>query len=314
MFEYIADVVVYDWLGMIAGEQLTIAAHFFVYDVLKILVLIFFVVSLIAFVGTYVDPDKFRKRVEGARFGLGHLLAASFGAMTPFCSCSSIPLFIGFLKARVPLGVAFSFLITSPLVNEVAFVIMGGLFGWKLAAIYAVSGILLGVIAGMIIGSLGLEKEIILDKAKGRVAESRRFRKFEFRLRWSFKEGFKTFKKLVPYVIGGIGLGAVIHGFVPEEFFMDYVGRFEYFAVPMAVFLGVPVYAGCSTIAPVIFSITAGGVPLGTSLAFMMSVAGLSLPEAMILKRVMSLKLLGIFFGIVTVGIVLIGWLFNLVM
>jgi uncharacterized protein len=313
MFEYVADVVVYDWFGMMAGEQLTEAVHFFVYDVFKILVLIFSVVSLIAFVRTYVDAEKFRKRVEKARFGLGHVFAALFGAVTPFCSCSSIPLFIGFLKARVPLGVAFSFLITSPLVNEVAFVIMGGLFGWKLAAIYAVAGILLGVVAGMILGSLGLEKEIILDKAEGKIAEVRKFRKFEFRLKWSLREGFKTFKKLVPYVVGGIALGAVIHGFVPQDFFMEYVGRFEYFAVPMAVLLGVPIYAGCSTIAPIIFSITAGGVPLGTSLAFMMSVAGLSLPEAMILKRVMSFKLLSIFFGIVAVGIVLIGWLFNLV-
>jgi len=313
MFEYIADFIVYRWGGMIAGEQLTDAVHFFVYDVFKILALIFFVVSLIAFVRTFVDAEKFRKRVEKTRFGLGNLLAASFGAVTPFCSCSSIPLFIGFLKARVPLGVAFSFLITSPLVNEVAFVIMGGLFGWKLAAIYAVSGILLGVFAGLLLGSLGLEKEIILDKAYGKVGETWKFKGFESRIKWAFEEGFKTFKKLVSYVVGGVAIGAVIHGYVPQEFFMEYVGRFEYFAVPMAVLLGVPIYAGCSTIAPVIFSITAGGVPLGTSLAFMMSIAGLSLPEAMILKRVMSLKLLGIFFGIVAVGIVLIGWFFNLI-
>jgi uncharacterized protein len=313
MFEYVADLIVYRWGGMVEGAQLTEAVYFFVYDVFKILALIFFVVSLIAFVRTYVDAEKFRKRIEKTRFGLGNLLAAVFGAVTPFCSCSSIPLFIGFLKARVPMGVAFSFLITSPLVNEVAFVIMGGLFGWKLAAIYAGAGILLGVVAGLVIGALGLEKEILLDKAEGRVPEARKFRKFEFRLRYSFKEGFKTFKQLVPFVVAGVALGAVIHGYVPQEFFMDYVGRFEYLAVPMAVLLGVPIYAGCSTIAPVIFSITAGGVPLGTSLAFMMSIAGLSLPEALILKRVLSFKLLGVFFGIVAVGIVLIGWLFNLV-
>jgi len=312
MFEYIADLIVYRLGGMAVDDRLAEAVHFFVYDVLKILTLIFFVVSLIAFVRTYVDAEKFRARVEKTRFGLGNLLAASFGAVTPFCSCSSIPLFIGFLKANVPLGVAFSFLITSPLVNEVAFVMMGGLFGWRIAVLYAVTGILLGVVAGLVIGALGMEKEIILDKAYGSAPEAaRHFSKFSFRVRYALKDGKKTFLKIWIYVVAGVALGALIHGYVPQEFFMNYIGRFEYLAVPMAVLLGVPIYAGCSTIAPVIFSITAGGVPLGTSLALMMSVAGLSLPEAMILKRVMSFKLLGVFFGVVAVGIVLIGWLFN---
>lgn len=313
MFEYVAYVVVYDLFGMTFGERLTEMVYFFVYDVFKILTLVFFVVSFIVFLRTYVDAEKFRKGIERSRFGLGNLAAASFGAVTPFCSCSSIPLFIGFLRAGVPLGVAFSFLITSPLVNEVAFVIMGGLFGWRLAIIYAVAGVALGVVAGLVLGVLGMEKGIILDEVQGLVAESRKFRKFSFRVKYSLKEGLKTFRSLAFYVVGGVALGAVIHGYVPQEFFMNYVGRFEYFAVPMAVLLGVPIYAGCSTIAPVIFSITAGGVPLGTSLAFMMSIAGLSLPEAMILKKVLSLKLLSIFFGVVAVGIVLIGWLFNFV-
>ncbi len=311
MFEYIADLVVYGWMGMTADERLAESLHFFIYDALKILVLIFFVVSLIAFVKTYVSAEKFRKRIEKTRFGLGNFFAALFGAVTPFCSCSSLPIFIGFLKAGVPIGVAFSFLITSPLVNEVAFVMMGGLFGWKLATLYAAAGILLGVVAGLVIGALKMEGEIILDKEGGRVLEERKFSKFSFRVKYALKDGKRTFKKLWVYVVAGVALGAAIHGYVPQEFFMNYIGRFEYLAVPMAVLLGVPIYAGCSTLAPVIFSITAAGVPLGTSLAFMMSIAGLSLPEALILKRVMSFKLLGVFFGVVAVGIVLIGWLFN---
>jgi len=297
---------------MVEGEKLTNAVYFFVYDVMKILVLIFVVVSVIAFVRTFVDAGRLKKTMEKSRFGLGNFAASIFGAVTPFCSCSSIPIFIGFLKARMPLGIAFSFLITSPLVNEVAFVIMGGLFGWKLAAMYALAGILLGVLGGLLIGALGMDKEIILDKVKGRDLHSMVFKKFSNRLKYAASEGWKTFKKLAPYVLGGIAIGAGLHGYVPQEVFMNYVGKFDILAVPVAVLIGVPVYAGCSTVAPIIFSITAGGVPLGTSLALMMSVAGLSLPEAMILKRVMSFKLLGVFFGMVAVGIMLVGWGFNL--
>lgn len=313
MFKYITDLIVYGLFRMGVGDHLTEVVHYFIYDVLKILFLIFLVVSLIAFVRTYVDAEKFRKRIEKTRFGLGNLFASIFGAVTPFCSCSSIPIFVGFLKAKVPVGVAFSFLITSPLVNEVAFVMMGGLFGWKLAILYAVSGILLGVFAGLIIGAFKMENDIVLDLSGGNMSEQRRFSKFSFRVKYALKDGKKTFKKLWVYVVFGVALGAVIHGYVPQEFFMNYIGRFEYLAVPMAVLLGIPIYAGCSTLAPVIFSITSAGVPLGTALAFMMSIAGLSLPEAMILKRVLSFRLLGIFFGVVAVGIILIGWVFNLI-
>ena len=311
MFKYVADLIIYRLIGLVEGEKLTDAAYFFVYDVLKILILVFAVVAFIAFLRTFIDSNKLKKTMEKSRFGLGNIAASLFGAATPFCSCSSIPLFIGFLKARVPVGIAFSFLITSPLVNEVAFVIMGGLFGWKLASMYALAGIVLGVVGGLVIGALGLEKEIILDKAGEKEMSGMVFKKMSSRLKYAYREGKKIFKTLWLYVIGGVALGAIIHGYVPQEFFMNYVGKYEFFAVPMAVLLGVPIYAGCSTIAPVIFSITAGGVPLGTSLAFMMSIAGLSLPEAVMLKKVLSMRLLVSFFGIVSVGIVLVGWLFN---
>ena len=314
MFEFIAEFLVYDLFGLIPGEHLTEAVYFFVYDIFKILTLIFFVVSFIAFIRSYFSPGKIKKAMGKMRFGMGNVMAAIFGAVTPFCTCSSIPLFIGFIKARIPASVAFSFLVTSPLVNEVAFVIMGGLFGWKLAVMYAVSGIMLGVVAGLVLGWMGISKEVILEKGGGQdISFEKLPKKLKGRIKYGFKEGFDTFKKLLPYIIVGVAIGAAIHGYVPSEFFENYVGKYKILAVPMAVLLGVPIYAGCSTVVPAIFSITQSGVPLGTSLAFMMSIAGLSLPEAVMLKRVLSLKLIGIFFGIVAVGIVLIGYLFNLI-
>ncbi len=311
MLNWLADIIVYEMLKLPQEDNLATALHFFIYDSIKILALIFLVVSIITFIRTFFKDDTLRKVMHKAKYGSGNIAAALFGAITPFCSCSSIPLFIGFLKARIPLGVAFSFLITSPLVNEVAFVIMGGLFGWKLAFIYAISGILLGVFAGMFLGSLKLEKHIILqsddDMRKINAMPDQLSQKAIYALR----QGVQTLKKLFPYILGGVGLGAIIHGFVPQDFFINTVGKYSVLSVPIAALIGIPIYAGCSAVAPLIFGITAGGVPLGTSLAFMMSIAGLSLPEAVILKRVMTLKLLAIFFGSVGVGIIAIGYLFN---
>ncbi len=312
MFEWFANFVVYDLIGLEAERAMSIALHFFIYDTLKILFLIFIVISIITFISTFLPAESIKKRLSKARFGSGNLLAALFGSVTPFCSCSSIPIFLGFIKARIPLGIAFSFLITSPLVNEVAFVIMGGLFGWKLAILYAISGIILGVIGGLILGSMNMEKYIILEKngegADAKVLPKLLKEKFIF----AFRQGGRTLKKLAPYVLGGIAVGALIHGYLPADFFMKYLGEYKFLSVPIAALVGVPIYAGCSTVAPMIFGITANGVPLGTSLALMMSIAGLSLPEAIILKRVMKLKLLAIFFGLVTFGIIIIGLLFNL--
>lgn len=313
MFQYVADFITYDLFKLSATAEFGMMVQFFFYDVFKIFVLVFAVVSVIAFIRTFFGPTVVRDFVLKMPIFVGNFAAALFGAVTPFCSCSSIPLFIGFLRASVPLGVAFSFLITSPLVNEVAFVIMGGLFGWKLAALYALTGILLGVIVGVILGFMKLEKELILDNVKDREMIDHYPRQFANKVRYAASEGLKTLRKLAPYLLIGIALGALIHGYVPKEFFMNYIGKYNFIAVPLAVLVGVPIYAGCSTVAPVIFSITQGGVPLGTSLAFMMSIAGLSLPEAVILKRVMTFKLLGMFFFSVAFGIVLIGYLFNLI-
>ncbi|MFC1647492.1 permease [Patescibacteria group bacterium] len=313
MFNWIADILVYDVLKLPLEDRLASALHFFIYDSLKILVLIFLVVSIITFLRTFFKDESLRKFMQKAKFGSGNLAAAAFGAVTPFCSCSSIPIFIGFLKARIPLGIAFSFMITSPLVNEVAFVIMGGLFGWKLAFLYAISGIALGVIAGLFLGSLKLDKEIILNNGSDTKKLNEMPKQFRKKINFALQQGLKTFKKLLPYVIGGVGLGAIIHGYVPQEFFMEFIGKYSILSVPIAALVGIPIYAGCSTVVPLIFSITANGVPLGTSLAFMMSIAGLSLPEAVILKRVMTIKLLAIFFSSVAVGIIIIGYLFNFI-
>lgn len=313
MLNWIADFFVYELLKLPQEDRLASALHFFIYDGLKVLILIFLVVSTIAFIRTFFKEESLRNLMQKSRFGIGNIAAAIFGAVTPFCSCSSIPLFIGFLKARVPLGISFSFLITSPLVNEVAFVIMGGLFGWKLAFLYAFSGITLGVLGGIFLGSLNLENQIILDDETRSRHLGQMPTKFKAKLKFAFSSGRKTIKKLLPYVLGGIGLGAIIHGFVPQEFFMTYISQYSILSVPIATVIGIPIYAGCSTVVPVIFGITANGVPLGTSLAFMMGIAGLSLPEAVILKRVMTTKLLAIFFASVGIGIILIGYLFNFV-
>lgn len=312
MLNTFTDFLVYHLLGLSPETHFGESVHFFVYDVIKILFLIFTVMTIIGFIRTYLSPQKLKEFMTKSKWGLGNLAASSFGAVTPFCSCSSIPLFLGFIKARVPLGIAFSYLITAPLVNEVAFVMMGGLFGWRLALIYAFTGIALGVVVGLILGKLNLEKHLILEGENAILNEKLLPKVFKKRITYALSDTFKTLKKLWPYVVGGVAVGAFIHGYVPQEFFVNTVGKYEMLSVPMAVLLGVPIYAGCSAVVPVVFSITSSGVPLGTSLAFMMSIAGLSLPEAIILKRVMKFKLLALYFGVVTIGIIAIGLLFNI--
>lgn len=311
MFQYFANLLTYSLFNLNPETKLASSVNFFIYDSVKILFLIFLVVFIISFIKTFLRSSKLKNLMQRPRFGLGNLAASLFGAVTPFCSCSSIPIFIGFLKARIPLGIAFSFLITSPLVNEVAFVIMGGMFGWRLAFLYAISGILLGTVAGMVLGALKMENNIILDNNGESLKEEYLPKTFPGKLQFSWIESRKTLKSLFLYILVGVGVGAVIHGYVPQEFFQNYIGQYKILAVPVAVVIGIPIYAGCSTVVPMIFSITANGVPLGTSLAFMMAIAGLSVPEAVILKRVMKFKLLLVFFGIVAVGIILIGYLFN---
>lgn len=316
MFQPFADWLIYSVLNFDPSTKLGGSLNFFVYDTIKIYFLVLLIVAVIAFIRTFLSPHKIKQVLSKQHFGSGNLAASLLGAVTPFCSCSSIPLFIGFLEAEVPLGIAFSFIITSPLVNEVVFVLMGGTFGWKIAFLYALAGIVLGVVAGLILGKMKLEKEVLLKfgDSKGESLHLNYLPKsLEGKLQFSFHESFKTFKKLWLIIAIGVGIGAAIHGYVPVDFFQNYLNLNSFLAVPIATLIGIPIYAGCSTLVPIAFSLVGQGVPLGTALAFMMAIAGLSIPEAIMLKRVISMKLLALFFGIVAMGIILIGTLFNLI-
>lgn len=325
MFDWIqsfADWLIYSVLGITPESHLGSATNFFVYDTLKILFLLFLITIFMGIVNSYFPVERVRNFLSRNKlYGLEYLFASTFGAITPFCSCSSVPLFIGFVKGGIPLGVTFAFLITSPLVNEVAIAIFLGMFGLRTTVIYVLSGIFLGVIGGFIIGKLKLEylltdwvKEI-WEKAE---AEQEAFKvapqTFFQRIPNIFKEALQIVKGVVLYVIVGIGIGAAMHGYIPEGFFEKYIGKAVWYSVPLAVILGVPMYSNAAGIIPVIQVFVAKGIPVGTSLAFMMATVGLSIPEAMLLKKVMTTKLIAVFFSIVTVCIIFLGYFFNLVL
>jgi len=309
MFQYIADVLTYNIFRLEQTSRLADSVNFFIYDVLKIAFSILLVITLISFLRTYISPKKIKEMLSRTRFGLGYLIASIFGAISPFCSCSSIPFFIGFLEAGVPMGVAFAFLITSPLVNEIIFVLMLGTFGPKVAFTYAGFGIMLGVICGMVLERTHLKHDIIkLDKPE-QLHEMPQ--DLKGKLKFAYEETAWIFKKVFPFILIGVGIGAVIHGYVPTELITTYIKSESIFSIPIAVLIGVPLYAGCSTLDPVVFAFTQKGIAIGTALAFMMAIAGLSFPEAIILKSVMKLRLLAVFFTIVALGIMAVGYLFN---
>lgn len=269
-----------------------------------------------AIIRHYLPVEKIRDFLASRKwYGLDYLLAAIFGTITPFCSCSSIPLFIGFLEAGIPLGVTFTFLTTSPLVNEVAVVLFAGLFGWKITIAYIISAILLGIASGLVISRLKLENQVedYVWKIRSQKREKNQQKEsFLNLLKIFWKEGFDLTKKIALYVFLGIGIGALIHGYIPTGFFEKYITPDNLFAVPVAAISAVPMYANSIAVIPIMESLIAKGIPLGTALAFMMAVVGLSLPEALILKRVMKTKLLLCFFGIVALNIIIIGYLFNI--
>jgi uncharacterized membrane protein YraQ (UPF0718 family) len=269
-----------------------------------------------AIVRYYLPVERLRDFLASRKwYGLDYLLAALFGTITPFCSCSSIPLFIGFLEAGIPLGVTFTFLITSPLVNEIAVVLFAGLFGWKITLLYIVSAVLLGIVSGFVISRLNLEKQVedYVWKIKSQKRDKQKQKNsFYTLLKLFWNEGLDITKKITPYVFLGIGVGAIIHGFVPTGFFEKYITADNLFSVPIATICAVPMYANSVAVIPIMQSLVEKGIPLGTAIAFMIAVVGLSLPEALILKKVMKMKLLLIFFGIVTLNIIIIGYLFNI--
>ena len=322
MIQRFADGLVYGLFGLSADTPLGVAVNFFFYDTIKILILLFFISVLMGIVNAYFPIERLRTYlVTHKMYGLQYLLAAVFGAITPFCSCSSIPLFIGFVKGGIPLGVTFAFLITSPLVNEVAVAMFLGSFGLKVTLIYVVSGILLGVIGGFVLGRMRLTpylsdwvKQIQANSSAQSGEWEKEHTSFLERLPVVVRDAWRIVRGVLLYVLIGIGIGAFMHGFVPEGFFEQYMAKENWFAVPLSVLLAVPMYANAAGIVPVIEVFVAKGIPMGTAIAFMMAVVGLSLPEATLLKKVMSWRLIGIFFGTVAFFIILSGYLFNMIL
>jgi len=322
MFDWIqnsADWLVYEVLNLKEGQHLAEALNFFIYDTTKILILLVIVIFLMGIVNSYFPIDKVKNYLSRNKlYGLEYLMASLFGVVTPFCSCSSVPLFIGFVRGGIPLGVTFAFLITSPLVNEVAIGLFIGLFGLKTTMIYVVSGILLGTVSGIILQKLTLErfltpwvKEVLANAQKDQEVFTAEKQTLKQRLPVIWSEVRTILKGVIPYVLVGIAIGGFMHGYIPEGFFEHYMNRDNLFAVPIATILAVPMYSNASGILPVVQVLVSKGIPLGTAIAFMMGVVGLSLPEAMLLKKVMTFKLIAIFFGVVTLCIIISGYAFN---
>jgi uncharacterized membrane protein YraQ (UPF0718 family) len=317
--QQLTDIFTYDLLGLNPGSRLGASVNFFFYDTIKILILLFLISSLMGVVNAYFPVERLSNFLTSHKlYGLQYLSASLFGAITPFCSCSSIPLFIGFVKGGIPLGVTFAFLITSPLVNEVAVAMFLGMFGLKATLVYAISGVLLGTVGGYILGRFRLERylspwvrEIQEQAGQESVFWEKEETPFIERLPYILADSWNIVRKVLIYVFIGIAIGAVMHGYVPENFFAAWLSADKWYAVPLAVIMAVPMYANAAGIVPVIQVFVAKGVPLGTAIAFMMAVVGLSLPEATLLKKVMTWKLIGIFFGTITLFIIALGYVFN---
>lgn len=293
------------------------ALQFFFYDTPKVLLLLTSVVFVMGMVNSYFTPERTRALLAGRAAGVGNVLAASLGIVTPFCSCSAVPLFIGFVQAGVPLGVTFSFLIAAPMVNEVALALLFALFGWKIALLYLGLGLAVAIVAGWVIGRLKIE-HLLEDWV--RQLRTVRPEGEAVRLTWSERidAGLQSVREIVgrvwPYILAGIAIGAGIHGYVPQDFMASFMGREAWWAVPLAVLIGVPMYANAAGVIPVVEALLAKGAALGTVLAFMMSVIALSLPEMVILRKVLKLRLIGVFVGVVATGILLVGYAFNFVL
>jgi len=316
--QLLADVITNDWLNLNKDSYFNNALNFFIYDIIKIGILLIFINFLMAIIRHYLPVEKIKDFLTKRKwYGFDYLLASLFGTITPFCSCSSIPLFVGFLSAGIPLGVTLSFLITSPLINEASIAIFIGLFGLKITLKYIIAGVLIGTIGGFILGKLKLENHIddslkkIINKSQKITLKEKNDKAFLSLVSFFWIEGISLTKKIFPYVLLGVGIGAVVHGYVPIDFFENYLKIGSWWAVPMATILAVPLYSNAVAVIPIMEVLISKGVPFGTALAFMMATVGLSLPEALILKKAMKMKLLISFFAVVTLGIIMIGYLFN---
>jgi uncharacterized membrane protein YraQ (UPF0718 family) len=310
-----ADYLVFSVIGLVPGSRSGEALNFFIYDTLKIFLLLTTIIYVVAIIRTSFPPERTKRILSHKRAYIGNFLAALLGIVTPFCSCSAVPLFIGFVESGVPLGVTFSFLISSPMVNEVALIMLWGLFGWKIALIYIGTGLLVAIFAGIVIGKLKMEAYVQDYVWEMQVGNSEiTVMSFREKLDYAKEYTLGLLKKIWPYVVVGVGIGAFIHGYVPQDFLARWAGRDNPFAVPVAVALGVPLYSNAAGVIPIVQALTAKGMAIGTVLAFMMAVTALSLPEAIILSNVLKKPLLATFFGIVATAIVIVGYLFNAIL
>jgi uncharacterized membrane protein YraQ (UPF0718 family) len=311
MLTELINLLIYDWIGMDAESKFAGAVHFFLYDTIKIFLLLAVMIFVIGVLRSYLPEHKLKQWMS--RGGLwGNLIAALFGAITPFCSCSSIPIFISLLRAGVPLGVTFSFLITSPIINEYLVVLMAGSFGIPITLAYVGSGLLIGTVAGAVLGKMRLEKHLeqdIIHSSDGKSGPQTYT--FVGRIRYGFDEAVQVIRQIWLWVLVGVGIGAFIHNYVPQEMIHALMEKTGIFSVPIATVLGVPMYGSCAAIVPIAVVLFQKGIPIGTALAFMMAMAALSLPEAIMLRRTMHLKLIGIYFGITTLAIIFTGYLLN---
>lgn len=304
----------YSLLGLQTGSRLTSAVEFFVFETPKVLLLLTLVVFGVGIVRSFFTPEKTRQVLAGKRESFGNILAALLGVVTPFCSCSAVPLFIGFVTAGVPLGVTFSFLVSAPMVNEIAVVLLFGLFGWKVASLYVGTGLLIAMISGWTIGRLRMEKHVepwVYEMQMDGSAEYEHV-SWHGRIHYGLGAVREIVAKVWPYVVVGIGVGAWIHGYVPENFLASIMGKEAWWSVPVAVLIGIPMYSNAAGIIPVVQALLEKGAALGTVLAFMMAVIALSLPEMVILRKVLKPALIGTFIAVVGVGILIVGYLFNL--
>lgn len=321
MLQEFADYVTYNLIGLEPASHLGSAVNFFIYDTIKIFILLATLIFVISFIRTYIPPNRVREILEKRHKYTGNFIAALVGIITPFCSCSAVPLFIGFVEAGVPLGATFSFLISSPMINEIAIVLLLGLFGWQITAFYIISGYIIAVIGGVLIGKLKMESQLedyvyeTLEKMKALGTADVELPRPTLRERYIIakNEMKDILRRVSPYIIVAIAIGGWIHGYLPSDFLLQYAGSDNILAVPMAVLIGVPLYSNAAGTIPLISALIEKGMAAGTALALMMSITALSLPEMIILRKVMKPRLLGTFIAILAVSITLTGYLFNLI-
>ncbi len=303
-----------DVFKLAPGKHLTDALRFFIFEVPKVLLLLVLIIFVVGIIRSFFTAERTRKALEGKSLFTGNVMASMLGIVTPFCSCSAIPLFLGFVESGIPLGVTFSFLIAAPMINEVAVILLFGLFGWKVTAIYIGTGLVIAITAGWVIGRLKLEKYVeswVYEIKAGHAEDEEEQIGFGDRIEAGYAAVKEIVGKVWIYIILGIAVGAAAHGYVPESFMANLMGKSTWYSVPLSVLIGVPLYSNAAGIIPIVSVLIEKGVPLGTALAFMMAVIGLSLPEMIILRKVLKMRLLLTFVGVVTVGIIIVGYIFN---